>query len=72
MEYGYVLAMKKYFTKQIKPIELRTPNQQKDGWIPDSGEIITMEEKLKRFDLITLFISIISFTIFNVYYWFLA
>ena len=70
MEYGFVLAIKKYFTKQIKPHELRTPNQQKDGWVPE--EFTTMEQKIKRFDLITLFISIISFIIFNVYYWFLA
>ena len=54
-----VLAFKKYFTQS---------NQKNAIWFQEQEEM-SVEEKIKRVDLLTLFFSIVSFTLFNICYW---
>ena len=54
-----VLAFKKYFTQS---------NQKNASWFQEQEEM-SVEEKIKRVDLLTLFFSIVSFTLFNICYW---
>ena len=58
-----VLAFKKYFTKYFTQA-----NPKNASWFEDQGEM-SIEEKIKKVDLMTLFFSIVSFTLFNICYW---
>ena len=58
-----VLAFKKYFTKYFTQA-----NPKNASWFEDQGEM-SIEEKIKKVDLMTLFFSIVSFTLFNTCYW---
>ena len=54
-----VLAFKKYFTQS---------NPKNASWFQEQEEM-SIEDKIKRVDLMTLFFSIVSFTLFNICYW---
>ena len=54
-----VLAFKKYFIPA---------NPKNASWFQEQGGM-SIEEKIKRVDTMTLFFSVVSFTLFNICYW---
>ena len=88
LEYGILLAWKKYFPEQKKLEATISPkrgggargeNNAKSGNVPNSKQAwmngaysMPQAQKMKIADLIALFFSMSCFICFNVYYWMVA
>ena len=70
LEYGLVLIWKKFYSKSMPNIvEVLEPSVQ-DSMLEDDD--MTLNEKIKRLDMISFFILIFLMILFNLYYWTVA
>ena len=70
LEYGLVLIWKKFYSKSMTNIvEVLEPSVQ-DSMLEDDD--MTLNEKIKRLDMISFFILIFFMILFNLYYWTVA
>ena len=70
LEYGVILAWKKYFSNKTIVEKITKPKSKKTAWLIISIlDEMSMDEKVKVFDILTFIFTLMFFICFNLCYW---